>query len=163
MVCQGLYSKLRDASLFQEWLGIIYIVLLIHQNKHGDFVSLSDDNALHGSPPSQPCLYKFRIPRSTMLRAYGKAFQTDPILSELEKIWNDTEELRDIRNILTHRAVGARDLMATTGPSAPPDRIPRLNISLDAGTTRTHRSRVAGLLLLGLEGADKFVKAHGPG
>jgi hypothetical protein len=100
---------------------------------------------------------------STMLRAYGKAFQTDPILSELEKIWNDTEELRDIRNILTHRAVGARDLMATTGPSAPPDRIPRLNISLDAGTTRTHRSQVAGLLLLGLEGADKFVKAHGPG
>jgi hypothetical protein len=84
-------------------------------------------------------------------------------LSELEKIWNDTEELRDIRNILTHRAVGARDLMATTGPSAPPDRIPRLNISLDAGTTRTHRSQVAGLLLLGLEGADKFVKAHGPG
>jgi hypothetical protein len=100
---------------------------------------------------------------STMLRAYGKAFPTDPILSELEKIWNDTEELRDIRNILTHRAVGARDLMATTGPSAPSDRIPRLNISLDAGTTRTHRSQVAGLVLLGLEAADKFVKAHGPG
>ncbi len=99
---------------------------------------------------------------STMLRAYGKAFPTDPILSELEKIWNDTEELRDIRNILTHRAVGARDLMATTGPSAPSDRISRLNISLDAGTTRTHRSQVAGLLLLGLEAADKFVKAHGP-
>lgn len=100
---------------------------------------------------------------STMLRAYAKAFPTDPILSELEKIWNDTEELRDIRNILTHRAVGARDLMATTGPSAPSDRISRLNISLDAGTTRTHRSQVAGLLLLGLEAADKFVKAHGPG
>jgi hypothetical protein len=97
---------------------------------------------------------------STMLRAYGKAFPTDPILSELEKIWNDTEELRNIRNILTHRAVGARDLMATTGPSAPSDRISRLNISLDAGTTRTHRSQVAGLLLLGLEAADKFVKAH---
>ncbi len=76
---------------------------------------------------------------STMLRAYGKAFPTDPILSELEKIWNDTEE-----------------------PSAPSDRISRLNISLDAGTTRTHRSQVAGLLLLGLEAADKFVKAHGP-
>jgi hypothetical protein len=100
---------------------------------------------------------------STMLRAYGKAFPTDPILSELEKIWNDTEELRGIRNILTHRAVGARDLMATTDPSAPSDRIPRLNISLDAGTTRTHRSQVAGLLLLGLEAADKFVKAHGAG
>jgi hypothetical protein len=100
---------------------------------------------------------------STMLRAYVKSFPTDPILSELEKIWNDTEELRGIRNILTHRAVGARDLMATTDPSAPSDRIPRLNISLDAGTTRTHRSQVAGLLLLGLEAADKFVKAHGAG
>src|SRR5882724_795988 len=59
-------------------------------------------------PQSASCSENFVIPPDVFgqtLRAYGKAFQTDPILSELEKIWNDTEELRDIRNILTHRAV----------------------------------------------------------
>src|SRR6266511_3942555 len=65
---------------------------------------------------------------STMLRAYGKAFPTDPILSELEKIWKDTEELRDIRNILTHRGVGPRAFGVSTGASTIPEgtTIPRL-------------------------------------
>jgi hypothetical protein len=98
---------------------------------------------------------------STMLRAYGKAFSTDPILSELEKIWNDTEELRDIRNILTHRAVGARRFEVSVGPSTVPDRttIPRLNnISLDADTLSTRRSEVASLLRLGLDATNKFLE-----
>src|SRR6266550_1303963 len=90
---------------------------------------------------------------SKMLRAYGKAFPSDPILSELEKIWNDTEELRDIRNILTHRAVGARSFGVSVGPSTVPETttIDRLNISLDATTTSSRRRDVAKLLLLGLD------------
>ena len=97
---------------------------------------------------------------STMLRAYGKAFPSDPILSELEKIWNDTEELRDIRNILTHRAVGARSFGVSMGPSTVPETttIDRLNISLDATTTSSRRRDVAKLLLLGLDATSKFVE-----
>jgi hypothetical protein len=96
---------------------------------------------------------------SKMLRAYGKAFPSDPILSELEKIWNDTEELRDIRNILTHRAVGARSFGVSVGPSTVPETttIDRLNISLDATTTSSRRG-VAKLLLLGLDATSKFVE-----
>jgi hypothetical protein len=97
---------------------------------------------------------------SKMLRAYGKAFPSDPILSELEKIWNDTEELRDIRNILTHRAVGARSFGVSVGPSTVPETttIDRLNISLDATTTSSRRRGVAKLLLLGLDATSKFVE-----
>jgi hypothetical protein len=97
---------------------------------------------------------------SKMLRAYGKAFPSDPILSELEKIWNDTEELRDIRNILTHRAVGARSFGVSVGPSTVPETttIDRLNISLDATTTSSRRRDVAKLLLLGLDATSKFVE-----
>jgi hypothetical protein len=97
---------------------------------------------------------------SKMLRAYGKAFPSDPISSELEKIWNDTEELRDIRNILTHRAVGARSFGVSVGPSTVPETttIDRLNISLDATTTSSRRRDVAKLLLLGLDATSKFVE-----
>jgi hypothetical protein len=99
---------------------------------------------------------------STMLRAYRKAFPTDPILSELEKIWKDTEELRDIRNILTHRGVGARAFGVSAGASDVPEwtTIPRLNnLSLHAGTASTRRSEVASLLRLGLDATSKFLEA----
>jgi hypothetical protein len=91
--------------------------------------------------------------------AYRRAFPADPILSVLENMAKDTAliKLRTIRNILTHRGVGGRALMATTGPS---DRIPRLNISLDVRTTSTPRSQVAGLLCFGLEAAHTFVESR---
>jgi hypothetical protein len=97
-----------------------------------------------------------------MLEAYRKAFPGDPILNVLQTIVNDPafRELKNIRHILTHRAVGGRALSATTGPPGPPDEIPRLNIYLDAGTTRTRRSQVARLLCLGFEAAQKFVEAQ---
>jgi hypothetical protein len=97
---------------------------------------------------------------STMLRAYAKAFPTDPILSELEKIWNDTEELRDIRNILTHRGVGPRAFGVSTGASTIPEgtTIPRLNnMLLELDTTSARRSKVACLLRLGLDATDTFL------
>jgi hypothetical protein len=97
----------------------------------------------------------------TMQQAYRKAFPNDPILDALKTIADDAafKELGNIRNILTHRAVGGRALMATTGPTpAPPDSIPRLNnMLLDAGTTSTRRSHVARLLGSGLEAAHKFI------
>jgi hypothetical protein len=97
---------------------------------------------------------------SEMLRAYRKAFPGDPILSELEKIWNDTEELRIIRSILTHRGVGARAFGVSVGPSTVPETttIDRLNISLDAMTISSRRRDVVRLLLLGLDATSKFVE-----
>jgi hypothetical protein len=96
-----------------------------------------------------------------MQQHYLKAFPGDPILNVLKTIADDAafKELGNIRNILTHRAVGARQLSAGTGPSpAPPDNIPRLNnLLLDAGTTSTRRSHVARLLGSGLEAAHKFI------
>jgi hypothetical protein len=100
-----------------------------------------------------------------MTDRYGRAFSGDPMLKTLNRIKNDPafKEFRNIRNILTHRAVGARQLSVGTGPSPPPpDRIPRLNISLDAGTTATRRSDVARLLKCGLEAALKFVEGRLP-
>jgi hypothetical protein len=97
-----------------------------------------------------------------MQEAYRKAFPGDPILNVLQTIVNDPAfiELTNVRHILTHRAVGGRALSATTGPSAPPDRVLRLNISLDAGTTWTRRSQAARLLCLGVDAAQKFVETR---
>jgi hypothetical protein len=97
---------------------------------------------------------------STMLRAYGKAFPTDPILSELEKIWKDTEELRDIRNSLTHRGVGSRAFGVSTDASTTPEgtTTSRLNnMLLELDTTSARRSKVACLLRLGLDATDTFL------
>jgi hypothetical protein len=95
-------------------------------------------------------------------KAYRRAFPADPILSVLENMAKDTAliKLRTIRNILTHRGVRGRALMAITGPSASSDRIPRLHISLDVRTTSTPRSQVAGLLCFGLEAAHTFVESR---
>ena len=70
-----------------------------------------------------------------MEQAYRTAFPRDPILDGLERIAKDPAfiDLGVIRNFLTHRAVPARALGASMGPSAKPDMttIPRLNIQVE--------------------------------
>ena len=113
-------------------------------------------------PADFPLADEWKVNCGRTREAYRKAFPADPILSVLENMAKDTAliELRTIRNILTHRGVGGRALMATTGPPASSDRIPRLNIPLDVTTTSTRRSQVAGLLCFGLEAARKFVESR---
>jgi hypothetical protein len=98
----------------------------------------------------------------TLQQAYCKAFRGDPILSVLQTIANDPEfkDLGKSRHILAHRAVASRALSGTTGPPALPDRMSRLKISLDAGTTGRPRSQAARLLRLGFEAMQKFVEAR---
>jgi hypothetical protein len=99
-----------------------------------------------------------KVSWSKMRAAYRSAFPADPLLNVLDKIAKDStfEELRDIRNILTHRAVGARSFGVSVGPSTAT--IYRLNISLDATTTSSRWRDVAKLLLLGLDATSKFVE-----
>ncbi len=99
-----------------------------------------------------------------MRETYRSAFPADPILNVLDNIAKDFafEELRDIRNILTHRAVGARSFEVSAGSSTRPETttIDRLNISLDATTTASRRRDVVRLLLLGLNATHKFAEAR---
>jgi hypothetical protein len=80
----------------------------------------------------------------TMQKAFRNAFPGDPICTMLKNIAtnNAFKDLRTVREILTHRAVPPRAFMITTGPSpASSDVIPRLNMTIDATTTSSRRSR----------------------
>jgi hypothetical protein len=122
--------------------------------------------ALTGSPefPLANDQDERKVGWTKMEGAYRTAFPRDPILDELERIAKDPAfvDLGVIRNFLTHRAVPARAVGASMGPSAKPDKttIPRLKITVDAGTTSSRRLQVARLLLLGLDAMHKFIEAQ---
>lgn len=100
----------------------------------------------------------------SLQRAYCRAFPANPILNALTTITTDTAfaELRDIRNILTHRAAPGRryEIEVSSSVTLTGTTISRLNIPLDAATTSSRRRHVAKLLHPGFDATQKFVEDH---
>jgi hypothetical protein len=80
----------------------------------------------------------------TMREAYCEAFSGDSILTVLKSIADDAafKELGSSRHILTHRAVGARQLSAGTGPSPTlPEDLQWSQIELATGRLHVRRAK----------------------
>lgn len=97
--------------------------------------------------------------KSTTTR-YRDAFSNDPILRVLDNIWNDSafEDIRNVRNVLTHRAVPPRHFtmssrMATT-------RIADVDLTISETTTRSRREHLVRLLSTAVDATRTFVAAH---
>jgi hypothetical protein len=95
------------------------------------------------------------------LRAYKRIFPADRLVMALEGITNDFafRDLREIRNVLTHRAAPAR-----THYLAPPEsKLPQtewnnFKIALDKNTTKTREAEVSRLLTALLTAAGTFAR-----
>jgi hypothetical protein len=100
----------------------------------------------------------------SMRAAYGRAFPNDPIISVLGNIANDKAftELREARNVLTHRAAPPRTFGLHVSSMDVPETaiISWINISLDPATTSTRRQEITHLLCSGLASAQNFVQAR---
>jgi hypothetical protein len=98
------------------------------------------------------------------LKSYRSAFTNDPFTAELQKILNDGsfQELRDLRNFLTHRAVPARhfSLVISGSGSKPTAELGRINIGLDQHTTSARRQDIVRLLKSALLAAREFAEVH---
>jgi hypothetical protein len=97
---------------------------------------------------------------STMKSAYNVSFPGDPLLITIDAIEKDLafNEIRDSRNMFTHRATPPRHHMVSMGSPSPDETIiARINIVVDATTTTSRRQDVARLLHLGLRDAAVFV------
>jgi hypothetical protein len=95
--------------------------------------------------------------------AYKSSFPGDPMPAVLDKLWVDPAyvDLREIRNVLTHRGVPPRHHSLPIGSDAKPTAIlGRVNIALDKETTSSRRQQVVRLLSTALEAALSFVEAH---
>jgi hypothetical protein len=100
----------------------------------------------------------------TLKDAYNASFPDDPILATINAIEADRAfvEIRDARNVLTHRAAPQRHHRLTLGSTTSPaeTRIARINIVVDATTTASRRKDVARLLQSGLQSAANFAAIY---
>ena len=103
-----------------------------------------------------------RITASRTIEAYARAVPKDAIVGRLQQIINDTayRELRDIRNVLTHRSAPGRTIHVAFGSEAAPNQWKLSNIVLDQNTTATRRAHAARLLAAALEAFREFSEAH---
>jgi hypothetical protein len=96
-------------------------------------------------------------------RAYAKAFPGDPLLNTYRNVFADIayQELREIRNVLTHRTAPGRTIFVGVGSDEP--MAPRWklnNISLDGSTVQARRAHTSRLLTAVLAAGAAFVDAH---
>jgi hypothetical protein len=95
--------------------------------------------------------------------AYKTSFSGDPMSAVLDKLWVDPAyvDLRQIRNVLTHRGVPPRHHSLPIGSDEKPTAtLGRVNIALDKDTTSSRRQQIARLLSTALEAARSFVETH---
>jgi hypothetical protein len=102
---------------------------------------------------------------STTRVAFTRAFGGDPIVGAMDAVTGDSayRELREIRNVLTHRAAPGRRFFLQAGvPDAVPvpDEWKVLGIRMDKDMTRTRQKDLARLLSMLLEGGRAFVEAR---
>jgi hypothetical protein len=102
-----------------------------------------------------------RITASQTAAAYATAFPGDPILAALKTVITDPAyvELRDVRNVLSHRSAPGRTIHVAIGEEPAPDQWKLENIILDEKTTATRRSRIAKVLTEATEAFQKFASA----
>jgi hypothetical protein len=96
-------------------------------------------------------------------RAYSTAFSTDPLLTAFQAVFADPayRELREVRNILTHRTAPGRRIFVSI--ESDEDLSPEWkinNIVLDGATTAARRAHTARILGVLLDAAAKFAQAR---
>jgi hypothetical protein len=92
--------------------------------------------------------------------AFTAAFPGDPILAAFTTLFGDAAylELREVRNILTHRtAPGRRFYVGLGDDDAPAGEWKTFNIVMDKDTTETRRATLAKLLTHLLTASEAFV------
>jgi hypothetical protein len=96
-------------------------------------------------------------------KAYKKAFPSDPFIAALTNVFADARfrELREIRNILTHRTAPGRKMFVGIGSEEElPDVWKLNNIVLDGKLAPTRRANTAQLLATLLSAAADFIDAR---
>jgi len=104
-----------------------------------------------------------RISPSSTFDALRKTFAKEPIVTVTSTILSDTAylEWREVRNILTHRAVPGRTVfLGIGGDDELPDQWKIKNIPLNAQMTELRRNELSRLITELLVGVDQFVKSH---
>jgi hypothetical protein len=82
-------------------------------------------------------------------KAYGKSFPQDPILAAFRSVFGDTDfrQLREVRNVLTHRTAPGRRIFLSIGSDEDLPAIWKLNdIPLNSQTAQIRRSHSARIL-----------------
>jgi hypothetical protein len=95
--------------------------------------------------------------------AYSRHFAGDPVLVAFNGAFQDSayRELKEVRNILTHRTAPGRRIYVGIGSEDDlPPRWKINNISLDGQTAAARRVEVARLLSVLLEAASVFVETR---
>ncbi len=104
-----------------------------------------------------------KIDWKSTANAYNVSFPDDAMPVVLDRLWVDPAyaDLREIRNVLTHRAVPPRHHSLLVGSNTKPTAtLGRVNIALDKDTTSLRRQQVVRLLSTALEAARSFVEAR---
>jgi hypothetical protein len=102
---------------------------------------------------------------STTRAAFARAFGGDAMVGTMDSVTGDSKyrELREIRNVLTHRAAPGRMFFLQVGISDPvpvPDEWKVLGIKMDKDMTGTRQRDLARLLTALVEGGRAFVEAR---
>jgi len=102
---------------------------------------------------------------STTRAAFARAFGGDPMVGAMDSVTSDSayRELREIRNILTHRSAPGRMFFLQVGISDAvpvPDEWKMLGIRMEKDMTGTRQRDLARLLAVLLEGGRTFVEAR---
>jgi len=106
-----------------------------------------------------------RVTPRFVRNAYANAFAEDAVLGVFNAVMADSEwvALREVRNILTHRAAPGRSISVSTGADEQPPTKWKLNdIVLDEDTAPRARKEVVRLLEMLLGGGANFVTARFP-
>ena len=100
-------------------------------------------------------------PRRT-ITAYERVFSGTAVIGRFQAIVADPGyiELREIRNVLTHRSAPGRTIHVSVGSEeTPPGQWKLANINLDKSTTGERRLRIVGVLSEALAALQEFAEA----
>lgn len=104
-----------------------------------------------------------RVGVASTIAAYKRTWPTEPLIETFELMASDPlyRELRDARNVLTHRVAPGRTIYASFSDDGPPrGEWKLLNATLDEQTTRARREGVSRLLALLTTASHSFLERH---
>lgn len=104
-----------------------------------------------------------RVSPLNTYNAYIQAFPNDPMISSLSAFFANPEyqQLREIRNVLTHRTAPGRRMYISIGSEEAPATEWKLNdVPVDESIVESAMSELSRLLLQLLTAGEDFVKRH---
>lgn len=98
-------------------------------------------------------------------KTYAKAFPNDVILTSFSNLFSDSsfQQIREIRNILTHRTAPGRRMYVSIGnEDAPATEWKLNNVPIDESITENATQDLSRLLISLLSASEEFVKRNIP-